>query len=96
MAEEAARWLDREALAAYISVRVDEVRKLLRAGRLPTPSHHLGPKSPRWDRAAVDACFEGRATPPTESAEEAVQVLVEKLRRGDTLKGETGLRRHRR
>ena len=87
MAEEAARWLDREALAAYISVRVDEVQRLLRAGKLPTPSYHLGPKSPRWDRLAVDACFEGRAGPSAESAEVAVQALVEKIRRGDTLRG---------
>lgn len=53
------RWLDREALAEYISVRVDAVTRLQRAGRLPQPSYHLGPRQPRWDRARVDAAFAG-------------------------------------
>ncbi|WP_135470061.1 helix-turn-helix transcriptional regulator [Crenalkalicoccus roseus] len=53
------RWLDREATARYLSVRVDELPRLLRAGKLPVPSYHLGPKSPRWDRLALDACFVG-------------------------------------
>ncbi len=35
MTEEAPRWLDRKALAEHISVRVDEVAKLLRSGKLP-------------------------------------------------------------
>jgi predicted DNA-binding transcriptional regulator AlpA len=52
-----ARWLDREALAAHISVRVDELPRLQRAGKLPRPSHHLGPRSPRWWSAEVDAMF---------------------------------------
>ena len=55
MAEEAARWLDREALAAYISVRVDEVQRLLRAGKLPTPV-----LPPRPEVAAVGPPRRGR------------------------------------
>lgn len=54
-----ARWLDREAVARYISVRVDEVSRLVRRGLLPEPSYHLGPKSPRWDRLTLDATFDG-------------------------------------
>jgi hypothetical protein len=33
------------------------VQRLQRSGKLPEPSMHLGPKSPRWDRYAVDALF---------------------------------------
>lgn len=83
MADEPPRWLDRDALAVYISVRVDEVRKLLRAGKLPAPSYHLGPKSPRWDRLAVDACFEGRAPSDKQDAAAAVQGVVDKILRGE-------------
>ena len=54
------RWLDREALAVHISVRVDELPRLLRAKKIPNPSFHLGPRSPRWWSADIDARF-GRA-----------------------------------
>ena len=69
-----ARWLDRDALAARICVRVDAIARLQKAGRLPAPSYHLGPRQPRWDRDAVDAAFAGgvASTDPTM----AVQSLV--------------------
>lgn len=51
------RWLDREATAQYIGVRVDHLPRLRRRGLLPEPSCHLGPRSPRWDRDALDAAF---------------------------------------
>lgn len=54
-----ARWLDRDALAAHISVRVDAISRLQKAGRLPEPSYHLGPRQPRWDRDQVDAALSG-------------------------------------
>lgn len=53
------RWLDRDALAAYISVRADAIARLLKSGRLPAPSYHLGPRQPRWDRDKVDATLSG-------------------------------------
>jgi len=95
MAEEAPRWLDREAIATYISVRVDYVARLVKAGKLPEPSYHLGPKSPRWDRLVVDACFEGEMRSASRSADEAVQALVQKIERGDALGSEAGTRRRR-
>lgn len=55
MSGDPARWLDRDALAKHISVRVDELPRLARAGKLPAPSLHLGPRSPRWWSADVDA-----------------------------------------
>jgi putative transposase len=53
----AERWLDRDALARYICVRVDYLPRMQRAGKLPPPSYHAGPKCPRWDRDLVDAAF---------------------------------------
>ena len=83
MVEETPRWLDREALATYVSVRVDYIPRLAKGGKLPAPSYHLGPKCPRWDRAAVDACFEdGLASAGEESHEQRVQAAVEEVLRG--------------
>jgi hypothetical protein len=53
------RWLDRDDLAEHLRVRVDAIHRLQRAGRLPPPSYHLGPRQPRWDMRAVDAAMEG-------------------------------------
>ena len=60
------RWLDRDALARHISVRVDAIARLQRAGRLPNPSYHLGQRQPRWDRDAESYIAEiGRTIPRT-------------------------------
>ena len=83
MAEEAPRWLDREALAVYVTVRVDYISRLVKAGKLPPPSYHLGPKSPRWDRAAVDALFEGDPGSASRGHDEIVQAAVESILRGE-------------
>jgi hypothetical protein len=82
------RWLDRDALAAYIAVRVDELPRYTRAGKLPAPSHHLGPRSPRWWSADVDEAFRGKAgsAPPGQKG----QSLVE-----DILAGRVGRNAHR-
>ena len=51
------RWLDRNALAAYVSLRVDQIPRFVRTGQLPQPSYQLGPKSPRWWSGAIDEAF---------------------------------------
>jgi hypothetical protein len=53
------RWLDAEATAHYLSVRPDALARLVRAGRIPAPNYQLGARSPRWDRASLDAAFDG-------------------------------------
>ena len=57
MGADAPRWLDREATADYIGVRVDQLPRLRKKGLLPEPSLHLGPRTPRWDRLELDAKF---------------------------------------
>ncbi len=84
------RWLDREAAAAYICVRVDELARLERHGKLPPASYHLGPRTPRWDRLALDAVFAGPiASTASTDIDTAVAALVEDIHRG-------GLSRRRR
>ena len=59
MGESTARWLDREAAAQYLGLRVDELPRMLRAGKIPEPSYHFGPKSPRWDKEELDEILGG-------------------------------------
>lgn len=53
------RWLDPTALAAYLSLRVDRIQRLVREGKLPKADYTLGCRSPRWDKNAVDAWMTG-------------------------------------
>jgi len=80
MTDDALRWLDRDALARHISVRVDAVARFQRAGRLPPPSYHLGPRQPRWDRDKVDAALSGGVA--STDPREAVQALVAEILQG--------------
>jgi len=54
-----ARWLSPDQAAAYLSVRVGSLCRLVRAGRIPAPSYALGERSPRWDKSKLDAAFDG-------------------------------------
>jgi hypothetical protein len=85
------RWLNREQVAAYVGRRVDELPRLVRAGKLPAASLHFGPRSPRWDRLALDALFE----PPKRSdgldmdaiEQEAINCIIERARRSRAARG---------
>ena len=77
MTDAPTRWLDPEATARYISVRVDALPRLVRQGRIPQPDYTLGPRSPRWDRLALDAQFEGGAA--STNIEQMVKAGVEKI-----------------
>jgi predicted DNA-binding transcriptional regulator AlpA len=59
---DAPRWLDPHAAAEYVGITSDAFRRRVKAGKLPAPSHALGPRNPRWDRAALDAAM-SRAAP---------------------------------
>lgn len=47
------RWLDTYAAAGHIGLSPDAFRRRVKAGTLPKPSEALGPRNPRWDRAAL-------------------------------------------
>ncbi len=49
------RWLDPEAVARMLRVRVSQLPGMIGRGRIPRPSYHLGYRSPRWDRTLLEA-----------------------------------------
>jgi hypothetical protein len=76
------RWLSPEQAAAYIGERVDRLPRLVRSGKMPKPSLHLGPRTPRYDRLALDELFGAAAASTSLSAatERAVNAIVERAR----------------
>lgn len=53
------RWLNAEDAAAYLSLRLDAFYRAVRRGRVPAASRHLGERTPRWDRTALDSVMVG-------------------------------------
>jgi hypothetical protein len=72
-----ARWLDTAGTAAYLHVQPDTLRRLVKQGRVPRPSYHLGPRSPRWDRHQLDAAFDSSASSTNVAV--AVQAGVQEI-----------------
>ncbi len=60
LVDEGKRWLKDRDAATYVGVRVDQLRRYVSTGKLPAPSYHLGLKSPRWDRLALDRILDGK------------------------------------
>lgn len=50
------RWLSQQAVAVYLGVSVRQLQILAKQGRVPV-SYLLGPRSPRYDRMAIDAAM---------------------------------------
>lgn len=78
------RWLNSEELARYICIRIDSISRLVKQGRIPKPDYRLGDRSPRWDRLALDAAFEGgsASTDPRIAGQAVVQKILAKGRKG--------------
>lgn len=70
------RWLSPEEAAEYLGVKEHHLPRLVRQGRVPAPSRQLGPRSPRYDRLALDSMMEGRQV--TDRA--ALSTLADELR----------------
>ena len=51
------RWLDAESAAANLNVRVEQLHRWTREGKVPSPNYQSGPRRPRWDREALDAAM---------------------------------------
>jgi predicted DNA-binding transcriptional regulator AlpA len=71
-------WLDADAAADHLSLRIDAFYRAVRAGRLPKASHHLGTRTPRWDRSALDAVMIG-GTASTDTRT-AIDALAEEIK----------------
>jgi hypothetical protein len=63
-----ARWLRPAVAAVYVGKPANQLLALARAGKLPMPTYHFGPKSPRYDREAIDALILGRQAQDTHGA----------------------------
>lgn len=71
------RWLTSRDTADYICVRVGDLSRLVKDGRIPAPAYNLGPKQPRWDRLALDACFiDPPATHDIQAAAEEIALQI--------------------
>lgn len=53
------RWLSPQAAARHLDVRIDALPRLVKAKRIPAPDYSLGPRSPRYDREALDKRMAG-------------------------------------
>jgi len=91
-----ARWLDEETAARHLCLRPTAFRARVKGGTLPQPSYHLGPRSPRWDREALDSALAPSATSPNtrQQVNQAVaQILAEgRARRQKATGGRHGQR----
>jgi predicted DNA-binding transcriptional regulator AlpA len=68
-----ARWLDADAAADHLTLRIDAFYRAVRAGRIPQPSRHLGERTARWDREALDSVMiGGTASTDTRTAFDAL------------------------
>jgi hypothetical protein len=72
------RWLDVDDAAAYLCLRADAFLRAVKDGRVPAPSHHLGSRTPRWDREALDTRMLGGTA--STNTREAVDALAEKIK----------------
>lgn len=78
-------WLPPHAAAAHLGLTIDAFRRRVKAGHLPAPSLKLGPRNPRWDRAALDAAMTS-AAPSARPLSGAVHAILQKGRQAATLR----------
>ncbi|GBQ44970.1 helix-turn-helix transcriptional regulator [Komagataeibacter europaeus] len=55
------RWVGPSSLAKRLDTTPRNLPRYVAEGKIPQPSYHLGPKTPRWDIHAVDALMLKRA-----------------------------------
>src|SRR4051812_48517698 len=82
MSDTETRWLDPEAAARYLSVRSAALPRLVRERRIPAPNYILGDRTPRWDRLALDAAFDGggSSTDADTATKAALDAIIKKGR----------------
>jgi integrase len=72
------RWRSPEEAAAYLGVRIDQLPRLRKAGRLPAPSYALGPRTPRYDRLLLDSSLTGASpSSSTQNVQDAVEAACQ-------------------
>jgi predicted DNA-binding transcriptional regulator AlpA len=69
------RWLDARDAAAYLDLERAVFLRLVKGGKLPTPSCHLGNRLPRWHSADLDKAMTPKAS--SSSARELLAAMAE-------------------
>jgi hypothetical protein len=57
-------WLTPEETARRMALRVDQLARYVRAGKLPPAHYHFGPRTPRWRVDELDAFTERSGNTP--------------------------------
>lgn len=70
-------WRDTRGAAAHLDVSEARFLAMVKDGKLPKPSYHLGERSPRWSLEALDSAMGG--TPASDVTREAFSGLVKKI-----------------
>lgn len=72
------RWLDSDAAAHYLCLRVDAFNRRVRSGVIPEPSYSLGDNTARWWSADLDAVM--RSDTASTNIQIAVEARAEEIR----------------
>lgn len=83
------RWLDADAAARHLCLRLDAFTRKVRTGVIPEANYSLGTRTPRWWSADLDAMMLRQDTAST-NAQTAVRAFVEEIK----AKGQIRPRRH--
>lgn len=86
MPDTPSRWLDAAEAASHVGLRDLEFLRRVKAGKLPGPSYQLGPRTPRWDRAALDGAMTGGAALTRRPLAGAVHAILEEGRKKAALR----------
>lgn len=73
------RWLDADAAARHLCLRLDAFTRKVRTGIIPEPNLTLGSRTPRWWSADLDAMMLRQDTAST-NHKTAVQAFVEEIK----------------
>lgn len=72
------RWLDADAAAKHLSIRLDGFRRKVADGTIPRPSYALGERTPRWRTSWLDAVMDpGTASTDPRTAVDALAAKIE-------------------
>ena len=69
-------WLDAESAAAHLGLRLAAFLRRVKEGGLPAASYELGPRSPRWSAAGLDAAMSGSAASAARPLSSAVEQIL--------------------
>lgn len=72
-------WRDARRSSEHLDISEARFLALVRSGKFPAPSYHMGERSPRWSTEALDRAMD--QTTVVRDIGEAVNDVVEEIRR---------------